>query len=178
MQFLSLIGLVVLLGLAWAMSYHPRRVPLRTVAWGLGLQFVFALIILKQDKWSFIGMVVLAALMVVYIMQDEQKKRLDGAPGIVVVLLGAAAAGGMFLATRAAAKFGDQIDKTAARTGLATETVSAWALAAELGGLGHSQHQSSLAHCRCLSLAAPRQRDAGRLVVDARTRKRALRGRW
>ena len=95
MQFLSLIGLVVLLGLAWAMSYHPRRVRLRTVAWGLGLQFTFALIILKQDKWSFVGMVVLAALLVVYIMQDEQKKRLAGAPGIVVVLLGAAAAGGL-----------------------------------------------------------------------------------
>jgi CNT family concentrative nucleoside transporter len=95
MQFLGLIGLVVLLGLAWAMSYHPRRVRLRTVAWGLGLQFTFALIILKQDKWSFVGMVVLAALLVVYIMQDEQKKRLAGAPGIVVVVLGAAAAGGL-----------------------------------------------------------------------------------
>ena len=95
MQFLSLIGLVVLLGLAWAMSYHPRRVRLRTVVWGLGLQFVFALIILKQDKWSFIGMVVLAALLVVYIMQEEQKKRLAGARGIVVVLLGAAVVGGL-----------------------------------------------------------------------------------
>ncbi len=95
MQFLSLIGLVVLLCLAWAMSYHPRRVRLRTVAWGLSLQFIFALIILKQDLWSFVGMVVLAALLVIYIMQEEQKKRLDGIPGIVVVLLGAAAVGGI-----------------------------------------------------------------------------------
>lgn len=64
MQFLSLVGLVVLLGLAWAMSYHRRRIPVRTVIWGLGLQFVFALIILRQDRWSFIGMVVLAGLLV------------------------------------------------------------------------------------------------------------------
>jgi CNT family concentrative nucleoside transporter len=95
MQFLSLIGLVVLLGLAWAMSYHPRRVQLRTVAWGIGLQFVFALIILKQDRWSFVGMTVLAALLVAYIVQDEQKKRLAGPLGVVVVLFGAAAVGGV-----------------------------------------------------------------------------------
>jgi len=86
MQFLSLAGLVVLLGLAWAMSYHPRHVRIRTVIWGLGLQVVFALIILKQDNWSFFGMVVLAALIVVYIMQDERIRVLAGFRGAVAVL--------------------------------------------------------------------------------------------
>jgi len=94
MQFLSLIGLVVLLGLAWAMSYHPRRVRVRTVIWGLGLQFVFALIILKQDRWSFFGMVVLAALLVVYIVQEEQNKVLAGFKGVAAVLISAAVVGG------------------------------------------------------------------------------------
>ena len=42
MQLISILGLVVLLGLAWAMSYHRTRVRLRTVAWGLGLQLLFA----------------------------------------------------------------------------------------------------------------------------------------
>jgi CNT family concentrative nucleoside transporter len=94
MQFLSLVGLLVLLGLAWAMSYHPRRVQVRTVIWGLGLQFIFALIILKEDNWSFYGMVVLAGLLVVYIMQEEQKKVLAGVKGVAVVLICAAVVGG------------------------------------------------------------------------------------
>jgi len=96
MQFLSLIGLVALLGLAWAMSYHPRRVRVRTVIWGLGLQFVLALIILKQDRWSFIGMAMLAALLVVYLMQEEQRKILPGAAGVAVVLVAAIGMGGAF----------------------------------------------------------------------------------
>jgi len=96
MQFLSLIGLVALLGLAWAMSYHPRRVRVRTVIWGLGLQFVLALIILKQDRWSFIGMAMLAALLVVYLMQEEQRKILPGAAGVAVVLVAAIGMGVAF----------------------------------------------------------------------------------
>ena len=95
MQFLSLVGLVVLLGLAWAMSYHPRRVRVRTVVWGLGLQFVFALIILKEDNWSFIGMVVLAALLVVYIMQESRRRCSPGVKGVAAVLVAAAVIGGL-----------------------------------------------------------------------------------
>jgi len=77
------------------MSYHPRRVPVRTVIWGLGLQFVFALIILKEDNWSFYGMVVLAGLLVVYIMQEEQKRVLAGVGGVAGVLVSAAIIGGL-----------------------------------------------------------------------------------
>jgi len=96
MQFLSLVGLLVLLGLAWAMSYHRKRVRLRTVLWGLGLQFDFAVIILRQDKWSFVGMAVLAALVVVYLMHDIPQKRLQGIAGVAVVLVVAAAVGAIF----------------------------------------------------------------------------------
>jgi len=93
MQFLSLAGLVVLLGLAWAMSYHPRHVRVRTVIWGLGLQVLFALIILKKDAWSFFGMVVLAALLVVYITQNAHTKVLAGYRGSVIVLVVAGVVG-------------------------------------------------------------------------------------
>ncbi len=96
MQFLSLVGLVVLLGLAWAMSYHRSRVRLRTVLWGLGLQFDFAVIILRQDVWSFVGMAVLAGLLVVYLMHDLPQKRLQGIPGIALALVAAAAVGAIF----------------------------------------------------------------------------------
>ena len=42
-----LIGLVGILGLAYALSTNRRAINLRTVAWGLGLQVLFALIVVK-----------------------------------------------------------------------------------------------------------------------------------
>ncbi len=40
-------GLAVLLGIAWALSAHRRRILPRIVVWGLVLQFVFAFVVLK-----------------------------------------------------------------------------------------------------------------------------------
>jgi CNT family concentrative nucleoside transporter len=76
MSWVSILGLLALLGIAWAMSYHRREVRLRPIFWGLGLQFVLALIILRQDVWSFIGMTLLGLLIVVYLLeQTEQETR-------------------------------------------------------------------------------------------------------
>jgi CNT family concentrative nucleoside transporter len=47
LKMISLLGLVGFLGLAWAISSHRKLFPWRTVLWGLGLQFIFALLILK-----------------------------------------------------------------------------------------------------------------------------------
>ncbi len=47
LKLISLFGLVVLLGVAWACSTNRKKFPWRTVVWGLGLQFMFAVIILK-----------------------------------------------------------------------------------------------------------------------------------
>lgn len=71
MNFVSVLGLLVLLGLAWAMSYHRREVRLRVVAWGLGLQFLFAVIILREDAWSFVGMALLGLLLVIYLLHRD-----------------------------------------------------------------------------------------------------------
>ena len=51
----SLLGLLVFIALAYAMSVNRGAVPWRTVAWGVGLQFVFALLILKTypGRWVF-----------------------------------------------------------------------------------------------------------------------------
>lgn len=46
-KLISLFGLVVLMALAWAYSLNRKAFPWRTVLWGLGLQFIFALLILK-----------------------------------------------------------------------------------------------------------------------------------
>ena len=47
-RFTGLIGLVVLLGVAYALSTDRRAIRWRTVFWGLGLQFCFAFIVLRS----------------------------------------------------------------------------------------------------------------------------------
>jgi len=45
----SVVGLVVIVGLAFALSANRRAIHLPTVAWGLGLQIVFALLVLRTE---------------------------------------------------------------------------------------------------------------------------------
>lgn len=49
LKFISLLGLAVFIGVAWAISSHRRLFPWRTVLWGLALQFGFALLILDTN---------------------------------------------------------------------------------------------------------------------------------
>jgi CNT family concentrative nucleoside transporter len=46
-RYTGFLGLVVIMAFAWLCSNHKRSIRLRTVAWGLGLQFAFALLVLK-----------------------------------------------------------------------------------------------------------------------------------
>ncbi len=46
-NFVSLLGILVLLAVAWLLSNNRRHVPWRVVAWGLALQMAFALLLLK-----------------------------------------------------------------------------------------------------------------------------------
>jgi len=48
-RLISLFGLFFMIGIAWTMSSHRKRIPWRIVGGGLALQFVFALIVLKTD---------------------------------------------------------------------------------------------------------------------------------
>ena len=54
-----LIGLVGILALAYALSTNRRAISLRVVAWGLSLQVLFALIVVKTEigirVFSFLG---------------------------------------------------------------------------------------------------------------------------
>ncbi len=47
MKFISLLGIVALIGVAWLLSEHKRRFPFRTVLWGVTLQFFLEWFILK-----------------------------------------------------------------------------------------------------------------------------------
>ena len=48
-RFTGLLGLVVILGLAFALSSNRRSIRPKLLLWGLGLQFAFAFIVLKTD---------------------------------------------------------------------------------------------------------------------------------
>jgi concentrative nucleoside transporter, CNT family len=45
-RVISLLGILVLIGIAWACSTDRKRFPLRMVLWGIGLQFVFCLLVI------------------------------------------------------------------------------------------------------------------------------------
>lgn len=51
LKLVSILGLVVFVGIAWALSAHRNRFPWRTVVWGVALQFSLGLLILKT-RWG------------------------------------------------------------------------------------------------------------------------------
>ena len=93
MRFIGILGILALLGLAWAMSYHKRDVKLRIVLWGLGMQFLFAVIILRQDFWSFVGMGVLATLLSIYQLRHALAAGDRSLISEVAILIGAGGVG-------------------------------------------------------------------------------------
>src|ERR1700736_4914536 len=48
-RFTGFLGLAIIMGCAWLISTHKNAIKLRILAWGLGLQFAFALLVLKTD---------------------------------------------------------------------------------------------------------------------------------
>jgi CNT family concentrative nucleoside transporter len=48
-RFTGLLGIIVFLGLAYAFSTNRRAIRWRTVAWGLGLQIVFAFLVIRWN---------------------------------------------------------------------------------------------------------------------------------
>jgi concentrative nucleoside transporter, CNT family len=48
-RFTGILGLLTMLGLAYAFSTNRRAIKAKTVAWGLGLQIAFAIFVLKLD---------------------------------------------------------------------------------------------------------------------------------
>src|SRR5437660_12739 len=48
-RFTGLLGIAAVLLASWLMSRHKRAIKLRILLWGLGLQFGFALLVLKTE---------------------------------------------------------------------------------------------------------------------------------
>jgi len=92
-NLISLLGLVALLGIAAALSFNFKQIKLRPIIWGLGLQFIFALIILRSDYLSFMGMGILGLLLLTYILQKDDKKLGGGIQSIAILAIGGGAIG-------------------------------------------------------------------------------------
>jgi CNT family concentrative nucleoside transporter len=88
--------MVALVGIAWSMSKHRTQVNIRTVVWGLGLQFLLALIILREDFWSFLGMALFGGLLVAYMMRANEEGEGGGSTAAAAVLVGGAIVGYVF----------------------------------------------------------------------------------
>ena len=49
MKYIGLLGILLFVGLGYLMSSYKKRIDWKTVAWGLGLQWIFAILILKGE---------------------------------------------------------------------------------------------------------------------------------
>ena len=80
----GLLGLAVLLGIACALSRDRRRISLRTVVWGLGLQLGFALLILRTAAGRAVFGGVKAAFTQLIAFTDEGARFVFGSGGFCV----------------------------------------------------------------------------------------------
>ena len=73
-RLLSLFGMAVILGIAWALSTDRKAIRARTIYWGLGLQFALALFVLKtpigQNVFSWVGGKITRVLNLSYVGSD------------------------------------------------------------------------------------------------------------
>ncbi|MGE3966122.1 MAG: NupC/NupG family nucleoside CNT transporter [Planctomycetota bacterium] len=94
-QWISVFGLLALMGVAYLFSVNRRAVNFRTVVWGVALQGILAAITLGNPSWiSFAGMFVLLALVMVFLSEAPLTRMLGSkvaAWAVAVVGSGAAA---------------------------------------------------------------------------------------
>ncbi|MEM1182454.1 MAG: nucleoside transporter C-terminal domain-containing protein [Acidobacteriota bacterium] len=142
-QVISGLGLLVLLGLAYVFSVNRKAVNFRTVALGIGLQLLLAVIILQKGQPSFIGMLILVFLVLLYIFETELLEKGLSAPARVATAAVATAAlvgAGFSLAGPgvALAVVGLAVVFLVVNVKLRHPNLGRWAFMALLGfGLGH-----------------------------------------
>jgi len=91
MKFIGIIGIIVLLGLAYIFSKNRSAIKLRVVIWGIGLQLLFATIILSESVLSWIGMYIFAFLILIYIFENfiisgENRFKSLGYSGLLIII--------------------------------------------------------------------------------------------
>lgn len=91
MKIVGVLGLFSLLGIAYLLSNSRLKVRPRVMIWGIGLQFVFAMIVLREDFISFFGMGILVLLLLLFLFQKDASKLGGHIISNGVVFLGGAA---------------------------------------------------------------------------------------
>ena len=85
---IGLLGLLVLPGIAFLFSTHKTKIRFRTIAWGMALQFLLAVIILSQNWLSWAGMYLFFLIILVYIVKDLfPRVSISFAPAFVIIAL-------------------------------------------------------------------------------------------
>ncbi len=74
-RLISVLGLLTVLAVAFAFSNNRGAIKARTIFWGIGLQLVLALMILKEGAVSFAGFFVLVALILTYVFEGDGRAR-------------------------------------------------------------------------------------------------------
>lgn len=98
-RLISVVGLLTVLGIAFAFSNNRKAIKPRTVLWGIALQLLLALMILKQGVVSFVGFFALVALILVYVFDGDGRERGFSLPVTAgAVTLAAAGLGALFYA--------------------------------------------------------------------------------
>jgi CNT family concentrative nucleoside transporter len=54
-RFVGILGIILMMGIAYLLSSHRKSINWRTIGWGFGLQLLFAILILKTapGQWVF-----------------------------------------------------------------------------------------------------------------------------
>src|SRR5262245_11599632 len=91
-RLLPIVGLLTILGIAYAFSTDRKAIQPKTVLWGIGLQFALALFVLKTNAgqlvFSFLGEKIRALLEFSFegssLVFGELGKKLGGASGWMI----------------------------------------------------------------------------------------------
>ena len=97
MNLIGILGLLVLLGASWAISYHRHRIRWRPIVWGVVLQLLLGLTVLRDDVWSFVGMALLGLLVIAYLADHGRHGVELGGGGVAVALAGSASVGTLLI---------------------------------------------------------------------------------
>lgn len=72
MRFIGILGIITILAIAFLFSNNKKAIKPRIIFWGLGLQLLFAVIILSESLFSWIGMFLFSLLLLFYLFGADR----------------------------------------------------------------------------------------------------------
>ncbi len=87
MNYISFLGLITLIASAWLISLYKTDIKIKPIIWGISLQLIFALIILREDYMSFIGMGILGILLIMYNNKNEIQLKENIFKSFLIILI-------------------------------------------------------------------------------------------